>query len=146
MKANKFIDELIEFEQNYQSGYTSVGENIPVDSKMRLRDLKDAKKELIDDSNQIKDYLKEVTKRDIIKKLEDINYYISMLMKITDKSKIIDIKAKQNIIYLEKLTRDIYNKEMNRRINKLRKSGKLIQISNDKIDQMVENAKKEFGV
>lgn len=46
MKAIKYLDELIEFEENYQTGYEKK-KDIPLDSKKRLKDLKEAREELV---------------------------------------------------------------------------------------------------
>ena len=46
MKAIKYLDELIEFEENYQTGYTDNGDAVPFSSKKRLEDLKHARAEV----------------------------------------------------------------------------------------------------
>jgi len=53
MKALKYLDELIEFEESYQTGYISQGEKIPNDSVKRLKELREARSEVFALSNVV---------------------------------------------------------------------------------------------
>ena len=95
-----------------------------------------------DSSRFDKDYLDEVTKRNILSDLENISKLISTLTRVFSEEETLDNDSKKKILILKDMVSDIYSTEMDKTIAKQKKNGKEF-LSNKEIDDLIDKIKNE---
>jgi len=89
------------------------------------------------------DYLKEVSKRNIMNDLGRISKLIATLTRAFDKESELSNETKKKILILQDMISDVYDMEMKKIINKQKEEGKEF-LSNKEIDNLIDSIKKEL--